>query len=224
METTQSIPQPTAASTPGELAIRAAPATPGWPPRIFHRGAALRDLSGDPDQDYFADGILEDLTTDLSRVSGCFVIARNAAFHLQGKKCQHQGDRLIFVMCLKAPSDEAVFMFPARRAPRPAVICGPSGSKQALGDLLVSGRNRPQSLANQLRAHLVNAEARHAERAPHPNSTDLLSRLSLVQQRRYSRIPDAGARLFRTRLGAQFWQSRRVTRHGPVDAILGSTF
>src|SRR4029077_15932201 len=39
----------------------------------------------DPDQDYFADGITEDLTTDLSRIAGSFVIARNTAFTYQGK-------------------------------------------------------------------------------------------------------------------------------------------
>ncbi len=43
------------------------------------------NLSHDPDQDYFADGITEDLTTDLSRISGSFVIARNTAFTYKGK-------------------------------------------------------------------------------------------------------------------------------------------
>jgi adenylate cyclase len=43
------------------------------------------NLSSDPDQDYFADGITESLTTDLSRLSGSFVIARNTAFTFKGK-------------------------------------------------------------------------------------------------------------------------------------------
>jgi TolB-like protein len=43
------------------------------------------NLSNDPDQEYFADGITEDLTTDLSRISGSFVIARNTAFTYKGK-------------------------------------------------------------------------------------------------------------------------------------------
>ena len=43
------------------------------------------NLSGDPTQDYFADGITENLTTDLSRLSGSFVIARNTAFTFKGK-------------------------------------------------------------------------------------------------------------------------------------------
>src|SRR5208282_1035916 len=38
------------------------------------------NLSGDPTQDYFADGITENLTTDLSRIRNSFVIARNTAF------------------------------------------------------------------------------------------------------------------------------------------------
>ncbi|MCU9839697.1 adenylate/guanylate cyclase domain-containing protein [Ruegeria sp. WL0004] len=40
----------------------------------------LDNLSGDPSQDWFADGLSEDLTTDLSRHPGLFVIARNSAF------------------------------------------------------------------------------------------------------------------------------------------------
>ena len=43
------------------------------------------NLSRDPSQDYFADGITDDLTTDLSRVRNSFVIARNTAFTFKGK-------------------------------------------------------------------------------------------------------------------------------------------
>ena len=43
------------------------------------------NLSGDPSQDYFADGITENLTTDLSRIRDSFVIARNTAFTFKGK-------------------------------------------------------------------------------------------------------------------------------------------
>ena len=43
------------------------------------------NLSNDPKQDYFADGITENLTTDLSRIRDCFVIARNTAFTYKGK-------------------------------------------------------------------------------------------------------------------------------------------
>ena len=43
------------------------------------------NLSGDPNQDYFADGITENLTTELSRIRDSFVIARNTAFTFKGK-------------------------------------------------------------------------------------------------------------------------------------------
>jgi adenylate cyclase len=43
------------------------------------------NLSNDPEQQYFADGIAEDLTTDLSRISGSFVISRNTAFTYRNK-------------------------------------------------------------------------------------------------------------------------------------------
>jgi TolB-like protein len=43
------------------------------------------NLSGDPNQEYFADGITEDLTSDLSRLVGRFVISRNTAFTFKGK-------------------------------------------------------------------------------------------------------------------------------------------
>jgi len=45
----------------------------------------LTNLSGDPAQDYFADGITENLTTDLSRIRNSFVIARNTAVTYKGK-------------------------------------------------------------------------------------------------------------------------------------------
>lgn len=43
------------------------------------------NMSGDPEQEYFSDGISEDLTTALSRFSGLFVIARNSAFRYKGE-------------------------------------------------------------------------------------------------------------------------------------------
>ncbi|MFQ5915950.1 MAG: tetratricopeptide repeat protein, partial [Nitrospinota bacterium] len=43
------------------------------------------NLSGDPEQEYFADGMTDDLITDLSKVSGLFVIARNSVFAYKGK-------------------------------------------------------------------------------------------------------------------------------------------
>lgn len=42
-------------------------------------------IGGDSEQEYFVDGVTESLTTDLSRISGSFVIARNTAFTYKGK-------------------------------------------------------------------------------------------------------------------------------------------
>ena len=44
------------------------------------------NLSGDPEQDYFSDGIVEDITTALSRNRAFFVIARNSSFTYKGKE------------------------------------------------------------------------------------------------------------------------------------------
>src|SRR5213079_2527711 len=43
------------------------------------------NLSRDPEQEYFVDGLTESLTTELSRIPGSFVIARNTAFSYRGK-------------------------------------------------------------------------------------------------------------------------------------------
>jgi adenylate cyclase len=48
------------------------------------------NMSDDPGQDYFADGITEDLITDLSKISGLFVIARNSTFAYKGKQVKVQ--------------------------------------------------------------------------------------------------------------------------------------
>ena len=48
------------------------------------------NMSNDPEQDYFSDGITEDITSDLSRIAGLFVIARNSAFTYKGKAVKVQ--------------------------------------------------------------------------------------------------------------------------------------
>src|ERR1039458_9488200 len=45
----------------------------------------FQNMSGDPEQEYFADGIVEDIITALSRVKWFFVIARNSSFTYKGK-------------------------------------------------------------------------------------------------------------------------------------------
>src|SRR5213595_3644474 len=50
----------------------------------------FNNMSGDPEQEYFSDGITEDIITDLSNVSGLFVFARNTAFTYKGKPVKVQ--------------------------------------------------------------------------------------------------------------------------------------
>jgi adenylate cyclase len=55
------------------------------PPRFSIVILPFINLSGDPSQDYFADGITENLTTDVARIRGMTVIARNTSFSYKGK-------------------------------------------------------------------------------------------------------------------------------------------
>jgi adenylate cyclase len=50
----------------------------------------LSNMSGDPEQEYFSDGITEDIITDLSKISALFVVARNSAFTYKGKPVKVQ--------------------------------------------------------------------------------------------------------------------------------------
>ena len=45
----------------------------------------FNNMSGDSEQDYFSDGITEDIITDLSKMSGLLVVARNTELRLQGE-------------------------------------------------------------------------------------------------------------------------------------------
>ena len=53
--------------------------------RALDRCVPFTNLSGDPGQDFVADGVTENLTTGLSRIRNSFVIARNTAFTFKGK-------------------------------------------------------------------------------------------------------------------------------------------
>jgi adenylate cyclase len=59
---------------------------PAVVPRLSIVVLPFANLGNDPEQQYFADGLTEDLTTDLSRIADMFVISRNTAFTYQGKR------------------------------------------------------------------------------------------------------------------------------------------
>ncbi len=77
--------RPAPNATPSEVVVeRPAPvlALPEKPSIVV---LPFQNMSGDPEQDYFADGMVEDITTGLSRIKWLFVIARNSSFTYKGK-------------------------------------------------------------------------------------------------------------------------------------------
>jgi TolB-like protein/Tfp pilus assembly protein PilF len=148
------------------------------PPRLSIVVLPFANLGGDPEQEYFVDGVTESLTTDLSRVSGSFVIGRNTAFTYKGKhvdlkqigrelnvryvlegSVQRSGNRLrVNVQLIGAETGAHLW---AERFDKP------------VADLFDMQDEIVARLANQLGTQLIAAEARRAERTPHPDSTDL---------------------------------------------------
>ena len=91
------------------------------------------NMSGDAEQEYFSDGITEDLITDLSKVSGLFVIARNSSFAYKGKsvKVQEIGRELGVRFVLEGSSARPVIACASPRSssmPGAADISGPTVS------------------------------------------------------------------------------------------------
>jgi len=76
---------------PAKPAPQAEPATPetsvrlALPDKPSIAVLAFQNMSGDPEQEYFADGMVEEIITGLSRIKWLFVIARNSSFVYKGK-------------------------------------------------------------------------------------------------------------------------------------------
>jgi adenylate cyclase len=126
--------QATASSTAMPTAPAAASAAqPLVAPRLSIVVLPFANLSNDPDQQYFADGITEDLTTDLSLLSDMFVISRNTAFTF-GTSPSTQGRSAASWVCAtcwkEAPGGQAAGSASTRSlsTPRPMRTCGPSAS------------------------------------------------------------------------------------------------
>src|SRR5271169_6456800 len=73
------------ATTPVPAPVAANAGSPAEAARLSIVVLPFTNLSSDPSQEYFADGITDNLTTDLSRIRNSFVIARNTAFSFKGK-------------------------------------------------------------------------------------------------------------------------------------------
>jgi TolB-like protein/class 3 adenylate cyclase len=167
----------TGAPPPASAPQASAPERPA-PPRLSIAVLPFANIGGVSEQEYFVDGVTESLTTDISRISGSFVIGRHTAFTYKGKhvdlkqighelnvryvlegSVQRSGNRLrVNVQLIDAENGAHLW---AERFDKP------------LADLFDMQDEIVARLANQLGAQLIAAEARRAERTPHPNSMDL---------------------------------------------------
>jgi adenylate cyclase len=139
------------------------------------------NLSGDPAQDYFADGITENLTTELSRIKVSFVIARNTAFTYKGKSgdAKEIGKELGVRYVLEG----SVQRDRNRVRVNAQLIDVESGAHlwadrfdEDLVDLFKLQDQVVARLANALNVELVKAEAVRGSRSTNPDANDLVMR------------------------------------------------
>jgi TolB-like protein/Tfp pilus assembly protein PilF len=136
------------------------------------------NLSSDPSQDYFADGITENLTTELSRLSGSFVIARNTAFTFKGKSIDAKeigkelGVRYLLEGSVQRDQNQVRVNAQLIDAESGGHLWAERFDKP-LSSLFIMQDDIVASLASQLGVELVTDEAHRAERTPTPDSTDL---------------------------------------------------
>jgi TolB-like protein/class 3 adenylate cyclase len=165
------------ASESATQAARSSAPEESGPPHLSIVVLPFANLGGDASQDYFVDGVTESLTSDLSRISGSFVIARNTAYTYKSKaydvkqigrelnvryvlegSIQRGGHRIrVNVQLIEASSRSHLW---AERFDKP------------LADLFEMQDEIVARLANALDAELITAEARRAEMVPNPDSTD----------------------------------------------------
>jgi TolB-like protein len=139
------------------------------------------NLSGDPDQDYFADGITENLTTHLSRTRKSFVIARNTAFTYKGKNIDAKeiGKELGVRYALEG----SVQRDQNRVRVNAQLIDAESGAhlwadrfEEDVADLFKLQDQVVGRLANSLGSELVKAEAEKGAHSKNPDVIDLTMR------------------------------------------------
>jgi adenylate cyclase len=148
------------------------------------------NLSGDPSQDYFADGVTENLTTDLSRIRHSFVIARNTAFTYKGKAIDAKaiGKELGVRYVLEG----SVQRDQNRVRANAQLIDAESGAhiwadrfEEDMADLFKLQDQVVAQLANALRYELGMAEAEKGARAQDPDAIDLAMRGWAVMPRAF---------------------------------------
>ena len=136
------------------------------------------NLSGDPSQDYFADGITENLTTDLSRIRDSFVIARNTAFTFKGKSIDAKeigkelGVRYVLEGSVQRDQNRVRVNAQLIDAETGAHIWA-DRFEEDLADLFKLQDQVVARLANALNYELVRAEAETGAHSKNPDVIDL---------------------------------------------------
>jgi TolB-like protein/class 3 adenylate cyclase len=148
------------------------------PPRLSIVVLPFANIGGDPEQEYFADGVTESLTTDLSRIAGAFVIARNTAFSYKRKHVDLK--QIGLELNVRYVLEGSVQRFGNRLRVNVQLIDAETGHHlwaerfdKHVGDLFDMQDEIVARLAGQLGTQLIAAEARRAERAAHADSMDL---------------------------------------------------
>jgi len=142
-------------------------------PRLSVVVLPFANIGGDPEQDYFVDGVTESLTTDLSRIAGSFVIARNTAFTFKGKAVDVK--RIGRELNVRYVLEGSVQRGCNRLRVNVQLIDAETGNHlwaerfdKPVADLLDMQDEIVSRLSNLLDAQLMAAEARRAESTPHP--------------------------------------------------------
>ena len=148
------------------------------PPRLSIVVLPFANIGGGAEQEHLVDEVTESLTTDLSRIRGAIVIARNTAFTYKGKPLDVKtiGRELNVRYVLEG----SVQRGGNRMRVNVQLIDAETGNHlwaerfdKSLADLFDMQDEIVARLAGALNAQLVAAEARRAEKAPNPDSIDL---------------------------------------------------
>jgi adenylate cyclase len=140
------------------------------------------NLSGDPSQDYFADGITENLITELSRIHDSFVIARNTAFTFKGKSIDAKeiGKELGVRYVLEG----SVQRDQSRVRVNAQLVDAESGARlradrfdEVVADLFKLQDEVVTRLACNLNLAMVKPEAEKGSRSKNPDAVDLTMRV-----------------------------------------------
>jgi adenylate cyclase len=139
------------------------------------------NLSNDPSQDYFADGITENLTTDLSRIRNSFVIARNTAFTFKGKNIDAK--EISKELGVRYVLEGSVQRDQNRVRINAQLIDGETGAhlwadrfEEDVANLFKLQDQVVARLANSLRYELIRAEAQKEAGSKNPDAIDLTMR------------------------------------------------